>query len=316
MFARLFNNIGPRSLVNAIIIAALLVFTYWFKPLASVDMSFSLWGEATISGRVFFIILTVSVFLLAFLFNEWQNGSHFFEPNYYYFLGIITASLVVFYLWQGGNALISWPLLMLLIWRSFPVINPQTDFARLNFGLGLGIGILGMFFPNAVFLLALPLLLGLFYSGLSLRSFMALLLGLGAVLYFTLSIDYFFDSSLVDLFFGQWADGVLYWIDLKEEMLWTCVPLSLHAAILVLISYGSSARYNQEQKRLIGFWLIVFLVAVLGFLGLAEKLMWLSLAIFPYAFFFSRAIQSVQNRWAKDGLILTPIIIYLIGVFL
>ncbi len=316
MFARLFNNIGLRSLVNALGLCLLLSFAFWWAPphlmawLPYTDLSWHNLGP--LGFYLIFLLFTVGS---AFAFNEWQNDQHVFAGNYYYFLYFFLGANLLYVYWSFSAYLLSLPLLLLLISIARRVTLPKIDLSRLNFLAAFLVGLLSFFESEAVYLLSIPLLLSLFFGGLSLQSFGALLLGYGATLYFALALDFFFDWTLIDQSLGQWSELTWQMIDWPAQQLFGLGALTLHVLISLLVAYSQSARYNNEQKASLGFWLLLLLLGIAAVLILEHKGLWLSLCLFPYAFFTARALQSLENHWLKDALALTPILITLFFVF-
>jgi len=254
--------------------------------------------------------------VFSFSFSEWQNNLHLFKSAYYYWIYFFVALLFVYYLWPYAHYILALPFLFLVLHSAYRAILPKQDLVRLNFLLALLIALFSFFEKEGLYFLFLPFLLGLFFGGLDLRSFLSLLLGYGAVLYFTISIDFFFETNIMANLGQSWLNLELHWPSLKGVALYSVPAIGVHLLLSVIVSFSGIARYNNEQKRILAFWLLILVFAFVAFLSLGNKGLWLSLGIFPYAFFASRAVQSIENRWLKESLALGPIAIYLLAVFL
>lgn len=317
MFTRLFNNIGPRSLVNAASLCLLLAAFYWWTPFNQVIWyPKSEWNWPLMSGGVFFISLLLLSLIFAFGFSEWQNGLHNFSPNYFYWIYFFLGSFFLYFLWPYSTHLFALPFLFLIITLCYKAILPNQDLAKLNFLIAFSIALISFFEKEAPYLVSIPFLLGLFVGGLNLRSFLAMILGYGAVLYFAISVDFLFNTSLMELLWTNLGSLEINWPTLEGNSLYSLPAIGIHLTLSILISFSGIARYNNEQKRILGFWLLLLVLAVFAFLSLGHKGLWASLALFPYVFFASRATQSLDNKWLREGMALWPIVIYLLAVFL
>lgn len=317
MFTRLFNNIGLRSLINAAGLGILLLSLYWWAPLQAVQwFPFANWSWPLMNGTVYFFSFLLMSLAIALAYNEWQNGQHLFQGNYFYFIFFLLGSFGVYYLWAFSPYLLSLPLILVVLMIARRSISPKIDLSRLNFLVALLIGLFSFVDTEVIYLLLIPFLTSLFFGGLSLQSFGALLLGFGATLYFALAFDFFFDWRLMD----HWAESLLslrfQFISLSGSSLIGLLLLFSHWSVSMLISVGALGRYNNSQKRSIAFWFLLMLLALMGLAFLEHKGLWFSLALFPYAFFLSRAVQSVDHRWLKEIFALVPFAVILSLVFL
>jgi len=317
MFARLFNNISPRNLLNALVLILALASTYWFYPVHKGSwFPVADWEWPLMSPWFTFMVFIIVTIGASLFYAESLNRKHLFSGQY---LGFLLAAMQ-FWIWlyplNAGPELWSILLFSLLIFQMMPVLVPKANAAPLNFGAGFWIAIAGFIHGESIFLLLIPLGLSVALRRLNGRSMLALLLGYGAVLYFAFSLDYFLDWHLLQAWTSEMQSLEFFRFQLDYQRL---IPLAIMALFLgfsVLVNLAQANQYNNEQRQQVNFWLYYALVGVAGFLLFANSNFWLCLIIFPSASLGALAVQTIENRWLRDGILLLPFLAYLSFFFL
>lgn len=312
MFAKLFDNISPRKLLNALAFIFLLGLSFWVYPSAD-----TLWYPVSelnwplLNSWGTFISFSVVAIGASLLFAESINRRHVFEGQY---LSLLIAG-VLFWVWlyplDAATELWSMPLFAFFTLHLLPLLEPKARHAGRNFGSGFLVAIAGFIHGNAIFLLLLPIGLSLAMRSFNGRSLMALILGYGACLYLAFSLDYFFETDLISRWTTNFTSLDLFVFQRDYQRLVPLVLLALFLALSILINASQGHHLNSEQRQHLNFWIYFVLVGSAGFLLFDNADFWLGLILFPAANLGAQAIQQIQNPWLKDSLLLLPFLAYL-----
>jgi hypothetical protein len=317
MFARLFSNIGIRSMLNSIgfsLIAGLVIFWMNDKYLIinpvnyGLDLSFS-----PITER---IIVVLSILLCAFLFNEAQNRQHLFDGNYHSMFIIVLASLSLYTAFEAGFNLWVLAVALGLLLLLQALVQRESRLPEGVFFMSLLIGLLTYVIPEAIFILVLLVFALIINTGISAKSMAAIALGYGAASYFVLAFQGWFGIRA----FSSYTDSLLrisidfpfeHWTNKAALLVWLLLQLFI---VFSLLSYKK--RLNNKQRQVVNLWLWVSLFLLLAALSLGGKTLWLSMLIYSLAYSLSLIIEATNNKWIKDGIILLVILPVILNLFI
>lgn len=301
MFARLFSNIGIRSMLNSIVLSLLVcVSIFWIDDKLLVVNSISLVTKYSVSPFLAKIIFVLSLLLFAFIFNEAQNRLHIFEGNYHSTFIAVIASLSLF---VGLNDSASYWLLglgLILLLFLQALVQRENRIEEVVFLLSLLAGFVSYQVPEAIFFAIIILATLLLSAKFTAKSLAAIILGYGAATYFVVAVEGWFGvdaftsykNSLTALSFGLPS---VSWIDNYGLLIW---PMLAIFSILVLLSFKK--RLNNLQRKVVDLWVILMLLLILASFSLGNKTLWLSMLVYSIAYALSLTIEAVQNRWLKD----------------
>ncbi|PTM05626.1 MAG: hypothetical protein DA405_03195 [Bacteroidetes bacterium] len=316
MFARLFSNIGIRSMLNSIALSLLVCLSiFWIDDKLLVVNSISLASNQSISPFWAKIIFVLSILLFAFIFNEAQNRLHIFEGNYHStFIGVI-ASLSLFVGLNDSPSywLLGLGLILLLFLQA--LVQRESRIEEAVFLLSLLAGFVSYQVPEAIFFAIIILATLLLSAKFTAKSLAAIILGYGAATYFVVAVEGWFGvdvftsykNSLSALSFGLPS---VSWIDNYGLLIW---PMLAIFSILVLLSFKK--RLNNLQRKVIDLWVILVILLILASFSLGNKTFWLSMLVYSIAYALSLTIEAVQNRWVKDSIYLL-VLLSLYSIFL
>lgn len=312
MFAKQFNNISPRHLLNAFVVIFAISFSYWLYPSkATIWYPVADWAWPALNELFTFIVFNILALGISLLFAEALNRRHVFEGHYLHFL----IAGVLFWIWlyplNSGPELWSIFLFAFLIFYLLPILEPKAASAGRNFGSAFVIAWAGFIYGDALFLLLLPIGLNLAMRSLNGRSLLALILGYGAALYFAFTADYLFDMELMAVWKSQVASIEFFEFRKDYQRLVHLVILGLFLSISVLINLSQGNYFNNGQRQQINFWVYITGLGAAGFLLFDNANFWLGLILLPTASLGALAIRQVKNRWLRDALLLLPFLAYL-----
>jgi hypothetical protein len=305
MFARLFSNIGIRSMLNSIALSLLVCLSiFWIDDKLLVVNSISLAFNQSISPFWAKIIFVLSILLFAFIFNEAQNRLHIFEGNYHSTFIAVIASLSLFVGLNDSPSywLLGLGLILLLFLQA--LVQRESRIEEAVFLLSLLAGFVSYQVPEAIFFAIIILATLLLSAKFTAKSLAAIILGYGAATYFVVAVEGWFGvdvftsykNSLTALSFGLPS---VSWIDNYGLLIW---PMLAIFSILVLLSLKK--RLNNLQRKVIDLWVILVLLLILASFSLGNKTFWLSMLVYSIAYALSLTIEAVQNRWVKDSIYL------------
>jgi hypothetical protein len=305
MFARLFSNIGIRSMLNSIALSLLVCLSiFWIDDKLLVVNSISLASNQSISPFWAKIIFVLSILLFAFIFNEAQNRLHIFEGNYHSTFIAVIASLSLFVGLNDSPSywLLGLGLILLLFLQA--LVQRESRIEEAVFLLSLLAGFVSYQVPEAIFFAIIILATLLLSAKFTAKSLAAIILGYGAATYFVVAVEGWFGvdvftsykNSLTALSFGLPS---VSWIDNYGLLIW---PMLAIFSILVLLSLKK--RLNNLQRKVINLWVILVLLLILASFSLGNKTFWLSMLVYSIAYALSLTIEAVQNRWVKDSIYL------------
>jgi hypothetical protein len=305
MFARLFSNIGIRSMLNSIALSLLVCLSiFWIDDKLLVVNSISLASNQSISPFWAKIIFVLSILLFAFIFNEAQNRLHIFEGNYHSTFIAVIASLSLFVGLNDSPSywLLGLGLILLLFLQA--LVQRESRIEEAVFLLSLLAGFVSYQVPEAIFFAIIILATLLLSAKFTAKSLAAIILGYGAATYFVVAVEGWFGvdvftsykNSLTALSFGLPS---VSWIDNYGLLIW---PMLAIFSILVLLSLKK--RLNNLQRKVIDLWVILVLLLILASFSLGNKTFWLSMLVYSIAYALSLTIEAVQNRWVKDSIYL------------
>jgi hypothetical protein len=305
MFARLFSNIGIRSMLNSIALSLLVCLSiFWIDDKLLVVNSISLASNQSISPFWAKIIFFLSILLFAFIFNEAQNRLHIFEGNYHSTFIAVIASLSLFVGLNDSPSywLLGLGLILLLFLQA--LVQRESRIEEAVFLLSLLAGFVSYQVPEAIFFAIIILATLLLSAKFTAKSLAAIILGYGAATYFVVAVEGWFGvdvftsykNSLTALSFGLPS---VSWIDNYGLLIW---PMLAIFSILVLLSLKK--RLNNLQRKVIDLWVILVLLLILASFSLGNKTFWLSMLVYSIAYALSLTIEAVQNRWVKDSIYL------------
>jgi hypothetical protein len=305
MFARLFSNIGIRSMLNSIALSLLVCLSiFWIDDKLLVVNSISLASNQSISPFWAKIIFVLSILLFAFIFNEAQNRLHIFEGNYHSTFIAVIASLSLFVGLNDSPSywLLGLGLILLLFLQA--LVQRESRIEEAVFLLSLLAGFVSYQVPEAIFFAIIILATLLLSAKFTAKSLAAIILGYGAATYFVVAVEGWFGvdvftsykNSLTALSFGLPS---VSWIDNYGLFIW---PMLAIFSILVLLSLKK--RLNNLQRKVIDLWVILVLLLILASFSLGNKTFWLSMLVYSIAYALSLTIEAVQNRWVKDSIYL------------
>lgn len=316
MFAKLFNNISPRNLLNAILLILLLSTSFWLFPFSDWQwFPKATWDWPRAKAPISYSVLLICTLLCAWLFAESQNRRRVFEGHY---LSLVIAG-GFFWLWlyplNAGSQLWSLVLHVLLIGSTLPMLQSENPGSSWAYLAGLSIGASSFIEGESLGLLFIPFLILAAVRHLNGRTFLALLLGLGTSLYFAFSLDYFLDWNLISTWQSEVSHLDFFGYDSTYKRIVPLIVVGLFWLITVLVTLSNGHLYNNEQRKEINYWLFLGFTAIAGFFLFANSNFWLGLSIWPAASLGSLAVRSIQNRWLKDILLLLPFLAYLSTFF-
>lgn len=312
MFARQFNNISPRHLLNALVLIFAISFSYWLYPSeATIWYPIKDWAWPALNEVLTFIVFNFLALGISLLFAEALNRGHVFEGHY---LHLLIAG-VLFWIWlyplNSGPELWSIFLFAFLIFYQLPILEPKAATAGRNFGSAFVIAWAGIIYGDALFLLLLPIGLNLAMRSFNGRSLLALILGYAAALYFAFTIDFLLDTDLIEAWYRQVSSIEFFSFQKDYQRLVPLVILGLFLSISVLINLSQGHHYNNGQRQQVNFWVYFATLGSAGFLIFDNANFWLGLILLPTASLGALAIRQVQNPWLRDGLLLLPFLAYL-----
>lgn len=312
MFAKLFDNISPRNLLNALLFLFLLGLSFWIYP-SDTTIWFPIrnWSWPPLKPIGAFSLFTVVALASALLSSEAINRKHVFPGQYISLLIAGTLIWIWLYPLKAGSEIWSLFLFGFLIFYLLPLLEPKANHPLRSYGSGLAIALAGFIHANSIFLLILPLGLSLAMRSFSGRTVLALILGYGTNIYFAFTLDHFLDTQLLELWWNKISSLSFFSFNGELNRLIPLILLALLLGLSILINLSNGNLYNNEQRQLVNYWIFFTLVAVMGFLLFENGNFWLGLLIFPSSSLASLAIKQVNNRWLKDGLLLLPFLAYL-----
>lgn len=309
MFARLFSNIGLRSVLNSIGFSMLACVVVFFTPNKELGISSLAEGlefnPSPLSLKIFFVLCLL---FCAFLFNEAQNRLRLLTGNYLSMFAATLASLSLFASLTSEVRLWYLPLALLIIMLLQGLVQKEKGHEQSVFLLSLLSGLLSYLVPEALFIGIVLILVLLISSGLSPKSLGAIPLGFGAATYFIVAIEGWFGINAFESYaksLSEISAGLptfLLTSSLGPALWFTLLLISF----FVLISFKS--RLNTAQRKLIDLWLLLLVSFLLAALLLGNKAFWLSLLLYVLAYALAQSIMIVQNRWLKDGIFLLMIL--------
>jgi len=313
MFAKLFDNISPRNLLNALLMILLVAASFWFFPMKEIGflpkvLPWEINTLATIPGFSLLLILSLA---FSWLLAEALNRQHLFAGQY---LNMLFAGLL-FWVWvyplNSADDLWSLLLFAFLIFYLMPGLKPDAPVSGRSFGSSFVIALAGLIYGDAIMLLILPLGLKLALGKFNGRTLLSLILGYGAALYFMFSSDYLLNSSFIESWYQKLLSLEILDFTTSYRRAIPLNILSLFLFISSVVTLSQRKNFNNEQKQHLNFWLFYALVGAAGFLVFANSNFWLGLQIFPLSQLGAIAVHSVNNKWLKDGLLLLPFIAFL-----
>lgn len=313
MFAKLFSNIGIRSMLNSIgfsLLAGIVILWMNDKYLIINPVIYGL--DLSLSQSADRIVVVFGIILCAFLFNEAQNRQYLFKGNYHSMFITVIASLSLYTVFEASLNL--WVLAvglgLLLLLQA--LVQREKKLPEGVFFMSLLIGLLTYVIPEAIFILALLILVLLINTGISAKSLAAIALGYGAASYFVLAFQGWAGVNA----FNSYADSLLsisiglpfkIWTTKAALFVWLLLQLFI---VFSLLSYKK--RLNNKQRKVVNLWLWLSIILLLASFSLGGKSLWLSMLIYSLAYSMSLIIESTDNKWVKDGilfLVILPIIL-------
>jgi len=316
MFAKLFNNISPRNLLNAILVLLLMASSFWLYPVSQWQWFPKTEWQAPLAGPLIsFISFTLLSILAPLIFAESQNRRHRFEGQY---LSLLIAGML-FWLWiyplNAGPQIWSLLLFGLILASTIPLLRPDSNSSALSYTAGLSISIASFINGESVVLILIPLGIMAAVRRLNGRTVLALVLGYGSGLYFAFSLDFLFDWSLIATWLSELQGLDFFHFNNSHKRLATLIPVGLFLVISILVNLSQGHHYNNEQRKEINYWIFLQLMGVTGFFLFKNSNFWLGLCLWPATALGTLAIQGLQNRWLKDGLLILPLLAYLSTFF-
>ncbi|MGB0978203.1 MAG: DUF6427 family protein [Croceimicrobium sp.] len=316
MFAKLFNNISPRNMLNAILVLLVLEASFWIYPFN--DWQWypnEAWPFAKAGAILGFILISSLSILLPLAFAESQNRRHAFRAQYLTLLLSGILCWIWLYPLNGGSQIWSVLLFAPLIFTTLPLLKPQASGSALVFISGFTIAIASFINAESTGLLLFVLIIMSAVRRLSGRTFLALVLGYGGALYFAFSLDFFLDWSLMTTWRSELQSIDFIAFSPSYKRLAILIPIGIFLFFSGLISFSQGSHYNNEQRKEINYWLFLALIGLSGFLLFNNSNFWLGLCLWPTAILGSLAIQGIKNPWLKDGLLILPFSAYLLAFF-
>ncbi len=316
MFAKLFNNISPRNLLNAILVLLLLASSFWLYPVSEWQWFPKSEWQAPLAGPIIsFISFTLISILAPLIFAESQNRRHNFEGQY---LVLLIAGMLL-WLWiyplNAGPQIWSLFLFGLILASTIPLLRPDSNSSALSYTVGLGISIASFINGESIVLLLIPFGILASVRRLNGRTVLALILGYGSGLYFAFSFDFLLDWSLIATWLNEIQSLDFFHFNRSHKRLATLIPVGLFLVISILVNLSQGHHYNNEQRKEINYWIFLQLIGVSAFFLFENSNFWLGLCLWPAAALGTLAIQGLQNRWLKDGLLILPLLAYLSTFF-
>jgi hypothetical protein len=316
MFAKLFSNIGIRSMLNSIGLSLLVCISiFWIDDKLLAVNSIRLFYGLGISALWAKIIFVLSLLLFAFVFNEAQNRLRIFDGNYHSMFIAVIASLSLFVGLNNSGSF--WLLAVGLLFLLFlqVLVRRENRIEEAVFLLSLLAGFLSYQVPEAIFFAIIILVTLLISAKFTAKSLVAIVLGYGAATYFVVAIEGWFGidafssykSSLTDLSFALPSAGG---INNYGLLIW---PILAIFSILTLLSYKK--RLNSMQRKVVNLWLSLIVLLMFASFSLGSKTFWLSMLVYSIAYALSLSIETVRNRWLKDSVYLLVLLAFF-SVFL
>jgi hypothetical protein len=313
MFAKLFSNIGIRSMLNSIGFSLLAGFAILWMNDKYLRINPVIDGlELSLSPSADKILVVFGIILCAFLFNEAQNRQYLFKGNYHSMFITVLASLSLYTAFEASLDL--WVLVvglgLLLLLQA--LVQKEKRLPEGVFFMSLLIGLLTYVIPEAIFILIFLIVALFINTGVSAKSLASIALGYGAASYFVLAFQGWAGVNA----FNSYADSLLSisiglpfksWGNKAALFVWLLLQL---LAVFGLISYKK--RLNNKQRKVVNLWLWLSIILFLAAFSLGGKSLWLSMLIYSLAYSLSLIIEATNNKWTKDGilfLVLLPVIL-------
>ncbi len=316
MFAKLFDNISPRNLLNGLLFLALLACSYWTFPIKAWQWYPSEFVFLRPANSLFaFISLFLILLLSSWLFAESQNRRRSFEGQY---LSLVGAG-VLFWLWiyplNAGSELWSLIIFGSLISVNLGLLKPEVNSSSKAYISGFLVAASGFLSGELLALIIIPFALLIALRRFNGRTLLAVLLGYGSALYFAFSIDFLFDTFLIESWWDQILNLSLFNFETTPKRIVLIAIMAVYIGLSVLVLLSSSHQYNNEQKKEINYWIFMMMLGISGFFIFESSNLWLGLCLYPAATLGTLAVQSVRNRWLKDALFILPLLAYLSTFF-
>lgn len=300
MFAKLFDHISLRSLINALSISLLVLASIFFLPLGLIKLSvlgYSYLLPAWLSSALAFFCCG----LCAFVFNETQNRRRLFTSQNHLSVLLVLLLFSTHLATNNLHLVVLLPL-ALLFFNKLSKLVSVADAKYLCFDLGLLAGIYSLLYGQLIFLFALALLAALFESKLSIRSLIALLLGLIGGVSFIAAIGVFFELNIFKMWFTQLASIQLNFTP-YNGLEWLTIGVIL---LLVVISYFSIPmlinKANVLQRSKYVLWFMAQSALLVFTLIFNDKAILSLFLIFPIAWLLSKVLLEAKNKWFRDSI--------------
>jgi hypothetical protein len=302
MFAKLFDHISLRSLINALSFSLLVLACIFFLPLGLLKLS--VLGYSYILPA--WLSLTVVLFacgFFSFLFNETQNRKRFFTGQNHLLVVLVLLLFSTQLATNNLHIVVLLPL-ALLFFNKLSKLVSVVDAKYLCFDLGLLAGLYSLLYGQLIFLFVLALLAALFESKLSIRSLTASILGLIGGVSFVAAIGVFVDLDIYKMWFAQLASIQLEFAP-YSGLEWLTVGLIL---VLIALTYFSIPmllnKANVLQRGKYTLWFMVQSALVVFTLIFNEKAVLSLFLLFPVAWLISKVLLEAKNKWFRDSLYL------------
>lgn len=312
MFARLFDQINLRSTANAALLLLLALCSFVF--LANDPFTLHFWSKSiqipAYTGRA---IAALLLLVQAFYLNEYINRRHLFEGHNH--------TVVILGLWSG--AVLLWSSHSEWLVKSFFLISSLQMIMRfihakelryVFFNLGLFIGLVSFWEPALLWMLPIAWILALSLGQLHPRAFASNLLGLTAMVFFGVSVVYFFGIDAWSIWLQQLRElgpALIAKSELSQPPQWIWL---IYLGLTLLLLPSALNKTNNEQRQSIQIWVILMTFALLGWLLLNQKGFWLSLGILSGSLLLAIELRQIANRWIRDGLYLVLILLHLMVI--
>lgn len=316
MIAKLFNNISPRNLLNAILLIFLLSTSFWLFPFSEWQWyPKSKWNWPLGTAGLSYSALVIITLLCSWLFAESENRRRIFDGHYLRL--VIAGAFLWLWLYPLNAGAELWTLLLhfLLISATLPMLQSENKGSSWAFLAGLSLGVSSFLEGESLSLLLIPFLILAAVRHLNGRTFLALILGFGSTLYFAFSLDYFWDWNLFPTWLEEVTNLEFFGYDSSFKRIAPLIIVGVFWVLTVLIILSKGHLFNNEQRKEINYWMFLGFAAIGGFFLFANSNFWLGLSIWPAASLGSLAVRSIENRWLKDFLFLLPFIAYLSTFF-